>query len=99
MSGELIAFYQVGYGVAAFGVGPLRELGGFAYSAAFSAGSFVRSFLLRPLCRSSVIPRTSGQARRAGPTSQFDVLRRAQHFSLLWTFCFATFTDVSANNG
>ena len=41
MSGELIAFYQVGYGVAAFGVGPLRELGGFAYSTAFSIGSLV----------------------------------------------------------
>ena len=41
MSGELIAFYQVGYGVAAFGVGPLREVGGFAYSAAFSIGSLI----------------------------------------------------------
>src|SRR5580765_8210519 len=27
-SGELIAFYQAGYGVAAFGVGPLREIAG-----------------------------------------------------------------------
>jgi len=26
MSGELIAFYQLGYGVAAFGTGPLRNL-------------------------------------------------------------------------
>ncbi len=41
MSGELIAFYQVGYGVAAFGVGPLRELGGFAYSTAFSLGGII----------------------------------------------------------
>ena len=41
MSGELIAFYQVGYGLAAFGVGPLRELGGFAYSRAFSLAGFV----------------------------------------------------------
>ena len=41
MSGELIAFYQVGYGVAAFGVGPLREVGGFAYSTAFSIGSLI----------------------------------------------------------
>jgi MFS transporter, FHS family, glucose/mannose:H+ symporter len=45
MSGEMIAFYQLGYGVAAFGVGPLREIGGFAYSAAFSAGSFVALLL------------------------------------------------------
>ena len=28
MSGELVAFYQAGYGVAAFGVGPLRDLTG-----------------------------------------------------------------------
>ena len=40
-SGELIAFYQIGYGVAAFGVGPLRELGGVDYSTAFSLGSLV----------------------------------------------------------
>jgi MFS family permease len=39
MSGELIAIYQIGYGVAAFGVGPLRELAGFAYATAFSLGS------------------------------------------------------------
>jgi FHS family glucose/mannose:H+ symporter-like MFS transporter len=41
MSGELIAFYQAGYGVAAFGVGPLREIGGFTYSTAFSLGSLI----------------------------------------------------------
>jgi len=41
LSGELIAFYQIGYGVAAFGVGPLRELGGVNYSTAFSIGSLV----------------------------------------------------------
>jgi fucose permease len=45
MSGEMIAFYQLGYGVAAFGVGPLREIGGFNYSAAFSGGSFVALLL------------------------------------------------------
>jgi MFS transporter, FHS family, glucose/mannose:H+ symporter len=45
MSGEMIAFYQLGYGVAAFGVGPLREIGGFAYSATFSIGSFVALLL------------------------------------------------------
>ncbi len=41
MSGALIAFYQVGYGVAAFGVGPLHEWGGFDYSTAYSAGGVV----------------------------------------------------------
>lgn len=41
MSGTLIAFYQVGYGIAAFGVGPLRQLAGVSYSTVFSAGSLV----------------------------------------------------------
>jgi FHS family glucose/mannose:H+ symporter-like MFS transporter len=41
MSGALIAFYQIGYGVAAFGVGPLRQLAGLDYAAVFSAGSLV----------------------------------------------------------
>ena len=41
MSGALIAFYQVGYGVAAFGVGPLRQLAGMAYSSMYSGGSLV----------------------------------------------------------
>jgi MFS family permease len=41
ISGELIAFYQVGYGIAAFGVGPLVEVFGLAYSTVFSVGSLV----------------------------------------------------------
>jgi MFS transporter, FHS family, glucose/mannose:H+ symporter len=41
MSGALIAFYQVGYGIAAFGVGPLRQLAGLNFASLFSAGSFV----------------------------------------------------------
>jgi fucose permease len=32
ISGELIAFYQVGYGIAAFGVGPLRDVTGVTLS-------------------------------------------------------------------
>ena len=39
MSGELIAFYQLGYGVAAFGTGPLRNLGGFSFATIFAGGS------------------------------------------------------------
>jgi fucose permease len=31
VAGGLIAFYQIGYGVAAFGVGPLENRGGFAH--------------------------------------------------------------------
>lgn len=41
MSGALIAFYQMGYGVAAFGVGPLRPIAGLDYSSLFSVGSLV----------------------------------------------------------
>ena len=41
MSGALIAFYQIGYGIAAFGVGPLRQLAGLDFASLFSAGSFV----------------------------------------------------------
>jgi FHS family glucose/mannose:H+ symporter-like MFS transporter len=41
MSGALIAFYQIGFGIAAFGVGPMRQLVGLDYSTLFSAGSLV----------------------------------------------------------
>ena len=41
MAGELIAFYQLGYGVAAFGTGPLRDLIGLQFSTIFAAGSVV----------------------------------------------------------
>ena len=41
MAGQLIAFYQLGYGVAAFGTGPLRDLFGLQFSTIFAAGSIV----------------------------------------------------------
>jgi MFS transporter, FHS family, glucose/mannose:H+ symporter len=41
MAGELIAFYQLGYGVAALGTGPLRDLIGLPFSTIFAAGSIV----------------------------------------------------------
>ena len=37
----MIAFYQLGYGVAAFGTGPLRDVIGLPYSTIFAAGSIV----------------------------------------------------------
>jgi MFS transporter, FHS family, glucose/mannose:H+ symporter len=46
MAGELIAFYQVGYGVAAFGTGPLRDMVGLPYSMIFAAGSIVAAPLI-----------------------------------------------------
>jgi MFS transporter, FHS family, glucose/mannose:H+ symporter len=41
MAGELIAFYQLGYGIAAFGTGPLRDIIGLPFSTIFAAGSVV----------------------------------------------------------
>jgi fucose permease len=41
MAGGLIAFYQLGYGVAAFGIGPLQDLLGLPYSTIFAGGSIV----------------------------------------------------------
>jgi MFS transporter, FHS family, glucose/mannose:H+ symporter len=45
MAGELIAFYQLGYGVAAFGIGPLHDLVGLPLSTIFAAGSIVAALL------------------------------------------------------
>jgi MFS transporter, FHS family, glucose/mannose:H+ symporter len=45
MAGELIAFYQIGYGVAAFGIGPLRDLIGLPFSTIFAGGSIVAALL------------------------------------------------------
>lgn len=41
VSGTLIAFYQIGYGVAAFGVGPLRQEAGWSFSTVYAFGSLV----------------------------------------------------------
>jgi hypothetical protein len=41
MSGGLVAFYQAGYGVAAFGVGPLKEFAGLPFRTIYSLGSVV----------------------------------------------------------
>ena len=46
MSGEIVAFYQAGYGVAAFGVGPLRDFAGFSFSTIYSLGSLVAAAIL-----------------------------------------------------
>ena len=41
MAGALVAFYQAGYGVAAFGVGPLRDMAGLPFRTVYSLGSLV----------------------------------------------------------
>jgi FHS family glucose/mannose:H+ symporter-like MFS transporter len=46
MSGELIAFYQAGYGVAAFGAGPLRDLTGGPFGIIYFFGSLAAVALL-----------------------------------------------------
>jgi MFS transporter, FHS family, glucose/mannose:H+ symporter len=46
MAGGLIAFYQLGYGVAAFGIGPLQGLLGLPFSTIFAAGSIVAAPLV-----------------------------------------------------
>lgn len=46
MSGALIAFYQAGYGVAAFGAGPLRDLTGGTFEIIYFFGSLVAATML-----------------------------------------------------
>jgi FHS family glucose/mannose:H+ symporter-like MFS transporter len=46
IAGELIAFYQLGYGIAAFGIGPVRDLIGLPFSTIFAAGSIVAAPLV-----------------------------------------------------
>jgi MFS transporter, FHS family, glucose/mannose:H+ symporter len=45
MAGGLIAFYQLGYGVAAFGTGPLRDAIGLPYAVIFSGASIIAAAL------------------------------------------------------
>jgi fucose permease len=45
-SGEIVAFYQAGYGVAAFGVGPLRDLAGVPFRTIYSFASLVAAAML-----------------------------------------------------
>jgi fucose permease len=63
MAGGLIAFYQLGYGVAAFGIGPLQGLFGLSFSTVFAAGSVVAApiiviawLVVRPTGRPQVAP-------------------------------------------
>src|SRR2546427_1788858 len=46
VSGELIAFYQVGYGIAAFGVVPLQELTGVELSTIYAGASLVAGVMI-----------------------------------------------------
>ena len=46
VSGELIAFYQVGYGIAAFGVGPLHDKAGIPLSTIYAGASLVAGAMI-----------------------------------------------------
>jgi ABC-type sulfate transport system permease subunit len=57
----LIAFYQFGYGIAAFGVGPLQDATGFHLSFIYAGTSLVAAamfvlafFVARPMMPTSV---------------------------------------------
>jgi fucose permease len=45
IAGNLIAFYQLGYGVAAFGIGPLRDWAGLSFHTIFAAGGIVAALV------------------------------------------------------
>jgi FHS family glucose/mannose:H+ symporter-like MFS transporter len=45
IAGNLIAFYQLGYGVAAFGIGPLRDWVGLSFHTIFAAGGLVAALV------------------------------------------------------
>jgi len=45
IAGELIAFYQLGYGIAAFGIGPLRDWAGLPFHTIFAAGGIVAALV------------------------------------------------------
>jgi hypothetical protein len=46
MSGALVAFYQAGYGLAAFGVGPLGDLTGLPLGMIYMVGTLVAAAML-----------------------------------------------------
>ena len=41
VAGSLIAFYQIGYGIAAFGVGPLQNWAGWSLPAIYSGTALI----------------------------------------------------------
>jgi len=61
MAGELIAFYQLGCGVAAFGIGPLRDWIGLPFHTIFATGSIIAGLLA---AFAFLVARRPGNARR-----------------------------------
>jgi fucose permease len=66
VAGGVIAFYQAGYGIAAFGVGPLQQAG-LSLSAIFGGTAFVAAALAAvSFAVTAVRPRAPSRAGRAG---------------------------------
>ena len=65
VSGYIIAFYQMGYGLAAFGVGPLQENAGLSLSALYGWAAFVALALGRARARRRARLVPAGQGRTA----------------------------------
>ena len=75
VAGGIIAFYQLGYGIAAFGVGPLQKTGPtlsaiFGFTAVVAAGLAVLSFLVVPV-RSRPAVQVTGEAGPPHPAGRF----------------------------
>jgi len=75
VAGGIIAFYQLGYGIAAFGVGPLQKTGLtlsaiFGFTAVVAAGLAVLSFLVVPV-RSRPAVQVTGEAGPPHPAGRF----------------------------
>jgi len=60
MSGGLVAFYQAGYGIAAFGVGPLRKFAGLPFRTIYSLGSVVAAVTVVVALAVAVRPAKAG---------------------------------------
>jgi len=62
VAGGLIAFYQIGYGLAAFGVGPLRSLADLGFKTIYGGAAFVAlamaalAFLMVQVQTGKVVP-------------------------------------------
>ncbi len=65
VSGFVIAFYQMGYGIAAFGVGPLQENAGVSLSALYGWAAFVALALGRARARRRARLVPAGQGHTA----------------------------------